>query len=145
MTEFFYTALINEDGRIEFAEHYADKKVRDDRAKTLELEAAIRGEADGKWLSWVGDEPYEVIKAREEYIRLHPITTDTPMEERQKILDETIDYGAKASTISVLTEPPVDDRPEWYKAGFQSQAEYDKAKKVVDFAKKKMNKEDEDA
>ncbi len=128
----FYVAVITNEKKpkIHFPEHYEDKAVRDARAEMLKGECYTR---DGiPWLLWTGDEPYESVLVR---ATTQPTDDETPTkddtaEQTQAKFDaykaRVDDLAVKAaeSTTSVLTEPPIDDVPVWYKLGFQNEAQW---------------------
>lgn len=129
---YFYVAVVTNENppRIQFPEHYEKKEDRDQRAEMLKSECYTKEGVP--WLLWTGDEPFEAVMVR---------TTTPPTEDEIPAKDDTAEQAqakfdaykarvdalaAKAaeSTTSVLTDPPIDDVPLWYKLGYQNEAQW---------------------
>ena len=104
--DYFYTALVRDDGAIEFAEHYADKSDRDERAKQLAMETICRAGDGHKYEVFTGDEPYETWTAR---TTAQAKAIDDGEQDELKIKAVGDVAASKAKSVSVLTAPPEDD------------------------------------
>jgi hypothetical protein len=107
--DYFYTALVRDDGAIEFAEHYEDKSVAQDRQKQLAMEIICRAGDGHKYLAYGGPVSYEGQQASANAQIAAQKSGET---DEAKIFAAGNTAASKAKTVSVLTAPPVDDLTE---------------------------------
>ena len=100
---FYYVAMVRDDVT-EFAEHYEDEKIRNERASTLSLECALRGDNGVAWSVYAGTEPFECYRARAQNLPKE----GEDKEEWEARLKVALDHWSACST-SKLTDPPFDD------------------------------------
>lgn len=121
----YYIAVVNgpetlklrpefKDNPIRYAEHYESKTDFDWRRPGLDIQAVTEAS-----LLWCAEEPYECELAR----MANPPTEGEDFED-WKIRVAPLIATALANTKSQL-KVMIDDRPEWFKAGYGSKAEYD--------------------
>ena len=116
----FYTCIATEDKkpRILYSEHFVDKEEMEKRAKQLQGECYNHDGA--MWKLYKGEECFESAYAKS----IAPIIKHESDDTRQNRLN-MIGLEASKTSVSVLTDPEIDDVPQWYKQGFNSQEEMD--------------------
>jgi|SRR6185369_9722624 len=111
----FYIAVVKADRSL-YAENYVEERGATLRYPGLTLQAMVEPSDDGSpWSVYLGEEPYECYWARVQ----NPPKEGEDIDEYEARLKITLQH-AKDSTISKLTPTMLDDRPEWYKEGFES-------------------------
>lgn len=116
----FYVCIATQEDppRIMYPEHFIDKSERDKRSAQLKYECYNH---DGAiWYLYEGEECIESAIARG---KAQMIEGETE-EDCQTRIDALCLKSAKSSK-SVLTEPEIDNTPEWFKQGYSSQSEMD--------------------
>jgi len=116
---YFYTAIfrpttgevlreVNGDVTIVMAEHFADEVERNKRAKQFEAHARSLGEAD-PWMVYTGVRPLEWSLAFAKYLEDHPMGAGVDQDARDKIMADATKAADKVKSVSILTDPEVDD------------------------------------
>jgi len=130
----FYVCIATEENtpRVMYPEHFTEKIDRDKRALQLKFECYNH---DGAlWKLWGSDsEPFEAAMARSTAKPMESETVsagddqetiDSKVQAFQKRVDALALTASKASK-SKLTAPEIDDVPQWFKDGFQNQADWE--------------------